>query len=115
MPVSINLLKKWISEYFSTCNLKRTYWDNDKLFIVAGHRGSPTLEPENTFASFERALNDGANSLETVLCLTGDDEEVLWHDWNPDSARALLREAGFEPFVKYKPFPPAVGNKCRKK
>ncbi len=115
MPESVNLIKRWITEYFSKCNLKRTYENNDELFLIAGHRGSPVFEPENTFSSFERAVNDGANSLEVDICLTKDMEVVLWHDWDPDSTKALLREGGFEPFVKYKPHPPSLGSKYRKK
>ena len=115
MPGTMKLLSKWITEYFSKCNLKRTYENNDELFLIAGHRGSPVFEPENTISSFERAVNDGANSLEVDVCITKDLEVVLWHDWNPDSTKAILRESGFEPFVKYKPHPPALGNKYRKK
>ena len=115
MPGSIKLIKSWITEYFSKCNLKKTYEDNDELFLIAGHRGSPVFEPENTFSSFEKAVNDGANSLEVDMCLTKDMEVVLWHDWDPDSTKALLREGGFEPFVKYKPHPPSLGSKYRKK
>ena len=115
MSGKLRLIKRWIVEYFSKCNAKRTYEENDKLFLITGHRGSPTFEAENTFASFERALNDGANSLEVDLCLTKDYEVVLWHDWDPDSTKSLLREGGFEPFVKYKPHPPRIGSKYRKK
>ena len=115
MSGKLELLERWIKEYFSNCILKRTYEDNEELFLVAGHRGSPTFEPENTLPSFERAINDGANSLEVDICLTKDMEVVLWHDWNPDSAKALLREGGLEPFVKYRPHPPSLGNKYRKK
>lgn len=111
----IQLLRQWFDEYFSKCNLKRTYCDHSKPFIIAGHRGSPTFEPENTIPSFERAMADGANALEADISLTADNEVVLWHDWNPDAAKALLREGGFEPFVKYKPHPPALGNKYRRK
>ncbi len=115
MPGTAQLIKKWITEYFSKCKLSRTYENNNELFLVAGHRGSPVFEPENTFSSFEKALTDGANSLEVDICLTKDLEVVLWHDWDPDSTKALLREGGFEPFVKYKPHPPALGNRYRKK
>lgn len=115
MPNKIDLIKKWFEEYFSKCDLKKTYGDNEKLFLIAGHRGSPSFEAENTIPSFERAMKDGANSLEADLSLTRDNEVVLWHDWNPDSAKALLREGGFEPFVKYKPHPPVLGNQHRRK
>ncbi len=115
MQDKFRLIKRWFEEYFSKCELKRTFEENDKLFLIIGHRGSPTLEAENTFASFERAIVDGANSLEVDLCLTKDNEVVLWHDWNPDSTISLIREGGFEPFVRFKPHPPRLGSKYRKK
>jgi glycerophosphoryl diester phosphodiesterase len=82
--------------------------------MICGHRGSPVKEVENTIKSFERALKDGANSLETDLCITKDNEVVIWHDWNPNEVNALLRESGFEPWVKYKPLPPPLFSELRK-
>ncbi|MEZ4611991.1 MAG: glycerophosphodiester phosphodiesterase family protein [Caldilineaceae bacterium] len=48
-------------------------------FVVA-HRGTPTIEPENTLPSFALALDQGADALETDLRFTRDDEIVLFHD-----------------------------------
>jgi glycerophosphoryl diester phosphodiesterase len=77
---------------------------------VIGHRGAPCFEVENTLASFRRAVEqDGANGLELDLCLTKDEQIVLWHDWDPDAHTALLREAGMEPVVCYRPCPPDGG------
>ncbi len=53
-----------------------------ELFIV-GHRGAPMTLPENTIASFERALDLGANGLELDLCLTKDRRLVVFHDPEP--------------------------------
>lgn len=50
-----------------------------KPFVVA-HRGVPVLEPENTLPSFARALQQGADALETDLRFTRDDQIVLFHD-----------------------------------
>jgi glycerophosphoryl diester phosphodiesterase len=52
---------------------------------------------------------DGANGLELDLCLTKDQQIVLWHDWDPDAPIARLREAGLEPVVGYCPCPPDGG------
>jgi glycerophosphoryl diester phosphodiesterase len=61
-------------------------------------------------ASFQRAVEqDGANSLECDLCLTKDEQIVLWHDWEPDEHKALLRASGLEPVVSYCPCPPDGG------
>lgn len=48
--------------------------------LVIGHRGSPAHAPENTLASFERALADGADWIECDVRLTGDDVPIILHD-----------------------------------
>jgi glycerophosphoryl diester phosphodiesterase len=47
---------------------------------VIAHRGNQTSCPENTLASFKRAIYDGADIIETDIHLTKDDEFVLIHD-----------------------------------
>lgn len=108
----IKLIKQWFIEYFSKCpSINKKYIDNDQLFLVCGHRGSPTKEIENTFPSYELALKEGANSLEIDLCLTKDKKVVIWHDWDPNDTVSFLRESGFEPEVMYKPdFPPLASD-----
>lgn len=84
-------------------------------FWCIGHRGSPAFEPENTRASFERALDhDGANGLELDLCVTKDRNVVVWHDWSPHGLEALARESGYEPTVAFRPLPPQRGAMRRK-
>lgn len=48
--------------------------------IILGHRGAAGSAPENTLASFARALEDGAQILETDLHVTKDGVPVLLHD-----------------------------------
>jgi glycerophosphoryl diester phosphodiesterase len=48
--------------------------------IVFGHRGACGECPENTLASFERALAQGADVLETDVQRTRDGEVVILHD-----------------------------------
>ena len=48
--------------------------------IVFGHRGACGECPENTLPSFERALAQGADVLETDVHLTRDGEVVVLHD-----------------------------------
>jgi glycerophosphoryl diester phosphodiesterase len=105
----------WIKELFRFCPYRKANIDKNQLFLTCGHRGSPVNEPENTIPSFERALREGVNSLETDLCVTKDKEVILWHDWNPDELVALLREKGFEPEVAYKPDFPAPFSGLRNK
>jgi glycerophosphoryl diester phosphodiesterase len=47
-----------------------------------GHRGARSIKsiPENTFASFDRALADGCDGFELDVRLTADREAVICHD-----------------------------------
>jgi len=114
MLKTFSLIKTWIVEFFRPCPGAKLNINKNGNFLICGHRGVPVKEVENTIKSFERALKEGANSLEADLCLTKDNEVVLWHDWNPNKMNALLRESGFEPWVKYKPLPPPMFSEFRK-
>jgi glycerophosphoryl diester phosphodiesterase len=48
--------------------------------LLYAHRGAAAEEPENTLPSFRRALEVGANALETDLHMTSDGHVVLSHD-----------------------------------
>jgi glycerophosphoryl diester phosphodiesterase len=76
-------------------------------FWVIGHRGSPEREVENTLASFERALAEGANGLELDLCVTADEQVVVWHDEDPHEWRARFRRLGLEPVMGHRPCAPS--------
>lgn len=54
-----------------------------KPYIMA-HRGSRALLPENTKAAFQRAIEDGADIIETDLHLTADGVIVCIHDETVD-------------------------------
>jgi glycerophosphoryl diester phosphodiesterase len=84
-------------------------------FYIVGHRGACAYEIENTISSFQKALNLGANALEMDLCLTRDEQIILWHDWDPDDSIALPRQMGLEPITKYIPRIPDIGSEYRKK
>jgi len=45
-----------------------------------GHRGASAAFPENTIASFERAIRDGAEGLESDVHVTSDDMVIMFHD-----------------------------------
>ncbi len=47
---------------------------------VVGHRGAATHAPENTMASFERAMRDGAEILECDVHLSADGHVIVMHD-----------------------------------
>ncbi len=64
------------------------------------HRGLSALYPENTLLAFQKALESGADGIETDLRLTKDDEIVLFHDkdlmrvsGHNDAVETLTREA----------------------
>ena len=50
--------------------------------LLLGHRGARSLKsiPENTIASFDRALADGCDGFEFDVRLTVDEEAVVCHD-----------------------------------
>ena len=74
--------------------------------LIAGHRGSPLFEPENTLPGFKRAIEDGANAIELDLCITKDEQIIAWHDWTPDGTVARVRWLEVEPQNNYRPTRP---------
>lgn len=48
--------------------------------LIIGHRGAAAVAPENTLASFERALDDGADGVEFDVRLARDGVPVVIHD-----------------------------------
>lgn len=60
--------------------------ENDKwktindLPLIIGHRGAAAVAPENTLASFERAMQDGADGIEFDVRLAADGIPVVIHD-----------------------------------
>ena len=80
---------------------------------VVGHRGAPREAAENTLDSFAKALDLGADAIETDVCVTRDGRFVLWHDSRPDDKVALVRQTGEEGYL-YEPDVPAVGSPWRR-
>ncbi|GAA6039630.1 hypothetical protein JCM8097_002226 [Rhodosporidiobolus ruineniae] len=52
----------------------------EELPACWGHRGASAAFPENTLASFEAAIKDGAEGIETDVHITADGEIVMFHD-----------------------------------
>jgi glycerophosphoryl diester phosphodiesterase len=50
-----------------------------KHFEIVAHRGIPTEAPENTIASFQRAIELGADAVELDVRLTADKIPVVYH------------------------------------
>lgn len=81
---------------------------------VVGHRGAARHAPENTVASFARAVELGADGVEADVCATADGVFVLWHDADPDDLVARARQAGREGLL-YSPEVPETGSPYRRK
>ncbi|MFC1807295.1 glycerophosphodiester phosphodiesterase [Candidatus Omnitrophota bacterium] len=62
----------------------------EKDFIIVGHRGASKYAPEDTIASFKKALELGANGIECDVLFTRDDIPVIAHHYDI-STRALPR------------------------
>lgn len=102
----ITLIVYWFIELLRFCPRLRRKRKVERPFLIIGHRGSPAEEVENTIPSFEKALNQNANALEMDICLTKDKIPIIYHDWDPGCLVSILRQKGFEPYMKYKPLPP---------
>lgn len=50
------------------------------MTLILGHRGAPLELPENTFGSFRRALEHGADGVELDVQRSADDVPVVIHD-----------------------------------
>ena len=48
--------------------------------LIIGHRGAPSLAPENTIESFQIALDQNVDGIELDVQLTKDQELVVMHD-----------------------------------
>lgn len=48
--------------------------------LIIAHRGASALAPENTFAAFQRAIDDGADGIELDVRLAKDGVAVVFHD-----------------------------------
>ena len=49
-------------------------------FEIIGHRGFPSIAPENTLISFQRAIDAGVDMVECDVTLSKDGEVVVIHD-----------------------------------
>jgi glycerophosphoryl diester phosphodiesterase len=68
-----------------------------QIYII-GHRGAPYHFPENTMASFAKALELGANGLEFDICLTKDKRLIVFHDPQPVKHPSQMDRTIFEGF-----------------
>ena len=76
IPVAIMWFVVFVWQWKKT---PQNFYPNSRPLIF-GHRGSPTEITENTLASFEKAINQGVDSLEFDVRLTKDKKIVIFHD-----------------------------------
>ena len=62
----------------------RSAWPDLRRPLVVGHRGASGYAPENTLASFELALEQGADAVEMDVHLSRDGAVVVIHDEHLD-------------------------------
>ncbi|MGL5380288.1 glycerophosphodiester phosphodiesterase family protein [Clostridium sp.] len=68
-------------------NSLESYNGNDTIIrhqFIIGHRGIPSLAPENTMSGYKKAFELGADVLETDIYLTKDNQIVIMHDGTID-------------------------------
>jgi glycerophosphoryl diester phosphodiesterase len=82
--------------------------------LVVAHRGASRVQPENTVAAFGAALEEGADAIETDVCVTSDRRYVLWHDEDPNEKISIAHRWGLIPGL-YLPEIPAVGSRMRRR
>lgn len=60
--------------------MERTFLEQNKLPLLFGHRGASSIAPENTLASFSKAVQLGCPGIELDVHLTKDEQLVVIHD-----------------------------------
>jgi len=62
-----------------------------RSFFNVSHHGARTSFPENSIASCEKALEEGANGIEIDVCLTKDKKLALFHDASALAFTSIMR------------------------
>ncbi len=62
-----------VNEYFEPGTMARTP-------LIIGHRGYPSVEPDNTIESFRAALDNGADVFEIDVHISADGHVIVMHD-----------------------------------
>lgn len=67
----------------------------DRRIEIFGHRGASALRPEHTLASYEKALDDGADFIEPDLVISKDGALVIRHEPNIAETTDVARRPEF--------------------
>lgn len=86
MMIKKALISVCLGTFLSACNdenqpekTKPAEWVEPKIIIV-GHRGASALRPEHTLASYQKAMDDGADFIEPDLVSTKDGVLIARHE-----------------------------------
>ncbi|RIA83588.1 PLC-like phosphodiesterase [Glomus cerebriforme] len=74
------------------------------LPLCIGHRGYPDKFPENTLESLQKALNYGADALESDVRLTKDGQVIMMHDTTLDrttNGTGLVDDKNWFDYIEY--------------
>ena len=71
-------------------------------FIYYGHRGAPSIAPENTLLSFQKAIDYNMHGLELDVQLSKDNELIIYHDQyiNLDEEAIAINKLSIEDIQK---------------
>lgn len=60
------------------------------LTKIIAHRGSKGIRPENTLPAFEKAIEEGADGIETDVHMSKDGHLIIMHDETVDRTTSGL-------------------------
>jgi len=99
IPLVVFLLLTLLLPYLSFLLTSKNKLDYKRSDIkIIAHRGASGYAPENTLASFEKAINMGVDMVELDVHLTADDSVVVMHDPKVDrttNGKGIIREMNF--------------------
>src|SRR5205809_6796817 len=83
------LLQSCLLLFFTSTAFKTDMSESEQpypRFFKVGHRGTRGLMPENTIPAMIKAIEVGANTIETDVHITKDGKVLVYHDesFNPD-------------------------------
>lgn len=78
---ALSLFEPYIFRIFASTSIDRLA---GKDFQIIAHKGASGLAPENTMASFEKALELGVDQIELDVRHTSDEEIIVFHDQTLD-------------------------------
>ena len=79
---ALSLFEPWFyRNFFASTSIERL---EEKEFQIIAHKGASGLVPENTMASFKKAIEFGVDQIELDVRHTKDEEIIVFHDQRLD-------------------------------